>query len=209
VNPQAAAEATYQIGEVRRFRGELTGAEQSYLTAHRLGRDPQPGLALLRLAQGRSDAARSAVRAALAAESGDRLRRSRLLVAAVEIELAAGDIAAATAASDELAAIAATYASSGLVAAARQAAGAVLLAGGRPQEALPLLRDAGRRWREIDAPYLAARVGVLLARAYGWATRTPRRGRRTPLAPSSPNSAPPWTQRTWPHCAAGHSCPVA
>jgi DNA-binding NarL/FixJ family response regulator len=100
----------------------------AYRRAHQLGRDPQPGLALLRLAQGRVDAAAASIRAALAGETQDRLWRARLCAAQVEVALAAEDTAAARTAGDELAATAATYGSSGLEAASRQAGGAVLLA---------------------------------------------------------------------------------
>jgi DNA-binding NarL/FixJ family response regulator len=161
-----AAEGHYQLGELRRLRGDLAGAEDAYRLAHELGRDPQPGLALLRLAQGRAANAAASVRAALTAVAADRLARAWLCAAQVEIALAAGDVETAGRACDELTATASTYGSSGLEAAALQARGAVLLAGGRAEAALPTLRAACRRWRELDAPYDAARVRVLLARAY-------------------------------------------
>ena len=50
------AAGRYQIGEIRRLRGDLDGAEDAYRQGHQLGRDPEPGLALVRLAQGRADA---------------------------------------------------------------------------------------------------------------------------------------------------------
>lgn len=162
----AVAEGHYQVGEIRRLRGDLAGAEEAYQRAHRLGRDPQPGLALLGLAQGRVDAASASIRAALVAKAHDRLACSRLCVAQVEIALAAGDTETAGAACDELTEIAATYGSSGLEAAALHARGAVVLADGRPEEALPMLRAACQRWQELNAPYDAAGVRLLLARAY-------------------------------------------
>ena len=161
-----AAEGHYQLGEIRRLRGDLDGAEAAYREAHRLGRDPQPGLALLRLAQGRTAAAAASVRTALAAVVHDRLARARLCAAQVEIALAAGDPGTARGACDELERTASTYGSSGLEAAALQARGAVLLAGGRAEAALPTLRAACRRWQELDMPHDAARVRLLLARAY-------------------------------------------
>jgi DNA-binding NarL/FixJ family response regulator len=161
-----AAEGHYQLGELRRLRGDLAGAEAAYREAHRLGRDPQPGLALLRLAQGRAPAAAASVRAALAAVAHDRLARARLCAAQVEIALAAGQPEVAARACDELERTASTYGSSGLEAAALQARGAVLLAGGRAEAALPTLRAACRRWQQLDAPYDAARVRVALAGAY-------------------------------------------
>jgi DNA-binding CsgD family transcriptional regulator len=161
-----AAEGHYQVGELRRLRGDLAGAEAAYREAHRLGRDPQPGLALLRLAQGRAPAAAASVRAALAAVVHDRLARAWLCAAQVEIALAAGQPEVAARACEELERTASTYGSSGLESAALQARGAVLLAGGRAEAALPTLRAACRRWQELDAPYDAARVRVALAGAY-------------------------------------------
>jgi len=159
------AEGHYQIGEIKRLRGDLDGAEQAYQDGHRLGRDPVPGLALLRLAQGRADAAAVLIRSALTGV-GDRLARARLLVAQVEIAIALGDEATATAAADELDEIASIYGSSGLHAAARRSRGAVLLAAGHPEEALSTLRTACTGWNELEAPYDCAKVRVLLAQAY-------------------------------------------
>lgn len=161
-----AAEAAYTVAEIRRLRGDAAGAEQAYRMAHRLGRDPQPGLALLRVRQGRTQAAAASIRAALAAETGNRLARARLRAAQVEIALAAGDAAAARDASDELDRIAAAYGTAGLAATAALARGAVLLADGRPEESLGVLRTACRQWRELDAPYEVARVRQVLAEAY-------------------------------------------
>jgi DNA-binding NarL/FixJ family response regulator len=161
-----AAEGHYQLGELRRLRGDLSGAEEAYRQAHRLGRDPQPGLALLRLTQGRAATASASIRAALAAAGADRLGRARLCAAQVEIALAAGEPEVAGRACEELQQTASTYGSSGLEAAALQARGAVLAAGGRPEAALPTLRAACRRWQELDAPYDAAGVRLLLAGAY-------------------------------------------
>jgi DNA-binding NarL/FixJ family response regulator len=162
----AAAKAHYQVGEIRRLRGDAAGAEAAYQQAHRLGRDPQPGLALLRLAQGRIDAAAASIRTALLADH-DRLRRAGLRAAHVEIALASGRLDEAATACGELEAIAAQYGSSGLEVAARHARGALLLAEGRAADALPVLREACRTSTELAAPYDCARVRVLLARAYG------------------------------------------
>jgi DNA-binding NarL/FixJ family response regulator len=159
------AEGHYQIGEIKRLRGDLDGAEQAYQDGHRLGRDPEPGLALLRLAQGRPDAASTLIHSALTGV-GDRLARARLLVAQVEIAIALGDEATAAAAADELDEVASVYGSSGLQAAARRSRGAVLLATGNPEEALSTLRTACSRWNELEAPYDCAKVRVLLAQAY-------------------------------------------
>jgi DNA-binding NarL/FixJ family response regulator len=121
---------------------------------------------MLRLAQGRLDAASAAIRTALTAGGGNRLARAPLLAAQIEIALACDDVATAAAGSAELDEIAGVYRSVGFQASSRQARGAILLAQGRPAEALPVLRDACRRWLELDAPYDGARVRVLLARAY-------------------------------------------
>jgi DNA-binding NarL/FixJ family response regulator len=159
------AEGHYQIGEIKRLRGDLAGAEQAYQEGHKLGRDPQPGLALLRLAQGRADLASSLIRSALAGV-GDRLSRARLLAPQVEIAIAAGDEVTAAGAADELDEVAALYGSTGLQAAARRCRGAVLLATGSTEAALSMLRTACSGWTELEAPYDCAKVRVLLARAY-------------------------------------------
>jgi DNA-binding CsgD family transcriptional regulator len=160
-----AAGGQYEIGEIRRLRGDSAGAEEAFKRAHELGRDPQPGLALLRLAQGRIDLAVASMRAALDA-TADPLGRARLCVAHVEIALAAGDISAADTTTSELEQTAATYSSPGLQAAAKAARGAVLLAQGRAREALAELREACRRWQQLEAPYEAAKTRLLLADAH-------------------------------------------
>jgi DNA-binding CsgD family transcriptional regulator len=162
-----AAEGHYQVGEIRRLRGDLTAAGDAYQKAHERGRDPQPGLALLRLAEGRLQAASASIRSALIAQPGDPLGRSKLLSAQVEIAVAASDYDEAEAACAELEEIAALFGTSGLQAAAAHARGAFLLATGPSEEALPTLRRACGRWRELDAPYYAARACLLLAQAYG------------------------------------------
>jgi DNA-binding CsgD family transcriptional regulator len=159
------AAAWYETGEVRRLRGDLAGAVQAYRLAHEHGRDPQPGLALLRLAEGRVSDAAAAIRVALIATGGS-LARAPLCAAQVEIAVASGDLDVARGAWEELAATAAMHGSAGLQAMAATAAGTVALAEGRHDEALPVLRDACRRWRELEAPHAAARSCVLLARTY-------------------------------------------
>jgi ATP/maltotriose-dependent transcriptional regulator MalT len=160
------AEGQYQVGEVRRLRGDLRGAEEAYRQSHALGRDPQPGLALLRLAQDRIDEAHTAIQTALDAASKDEPRRAWLWGAAVEISLAARRLDLARVACDQLSAAAATFETSALSAAAEQARGAVLLREGRAREALPVLRSACLRWQRLGAPYETARVRTLLATAY-------------------------------------------
>ena len=165
----AAGAAAYQLAELHRLRGETAEAEEAYRLASRWGREPQPGLALLRLAQGQPATAQAAIHRALD-EAGDLPGRARLLPAAVEIALAAGDPAAARAAADELAEAARRLDAPVLLATAASAGGAVLLAEGDPRAALVDLRSAWAAWRELEAPYEAARtrVGIGLAcRALG------------------------------------------
>jgi DNA-binding NarL/FixJ family response regulator len=161
---RAAGEAAYRCGEVLRVRADLDGAERAFLDAGRDGREPQPGLALLRLAQGRTEAAAAAIAGALDAAAAP-AHRARLLPAAVEIALAAGDRDGARAACDELDAIARDNGRAMLLALAAHARGAVALAGGDARGAAVLLRDAARRWLDLDAPYEAARARLLVAEA--------------------------------------------
>jgi ATP/maltotriose-dependent transcriptional regulator MalT len=153
--------AFYQQAEVYRVLGDFTAADDAYRQASRWGLEPQPGLALLRLAQGRNDAAAAAIRRVLA-ETSERFRRGKLLPAQVEIMLAVGDRPAARDAADELTAISESYDTPTLRAAAGAAHGAVLLAEGDARAAVVALRGAWQMWRELDAPYEAARVRVLV-----------------------------------------------
>ena len=164
LNERDAAPAFYQQAELHRLRGEAQEAEAAYREASRWGWDPQPGLALLRLAQGRVDDAAAAMRRALAATT-DRITRTRLLPAHVEIALAAGDLGEARRASDELEEIARGFDADVLDAMAAHAAGAVALAAGDAEAALPHLRRSFETWQRLGAPYLAARVRVALASA--------------------------------------------
>ena len=159
-----AADAHYQRAEVHRLRGESEEAEVAYRQASDLGRSPQPGLSLLRLAQGQVDAAAAAVRRILA-ETTERVLRARLLGAAVEILLAAGDVRAARQAADELSGLAAAFDAPLLHAAAASAAGAVLLAEDNPRAACETLRRATDGWRALDVPYEVARARMLLGTA--------------------------------------------
>jgi DNA-binding CsgD family transcriptional regulator len=161
----AVADGHYAIGELLRRRGDAA-AEEAYLRAHEAGRDPQPGLALLRLAQGRMDAASASIDAALVACVGGRLERVRLLAAQVDIALAAGDVGLADSAAAEVAEIAAEFESDGLRAVSNRCRGAVSLAQGKPVLALGSLRLAFATWQELDVPYEVARTRALLAHAY-------------------------------------------
>jgi DNA-binding CsgD family transcriptional regulator len=156
--------AYYQKGELGRLLGDFEEAEHNYLLAARHGHDPMPGLALLQLARGSVDAAVVAVQRVLHERSGS-APRPVVLAAAVEISRAAGDVASAREAADELAAIAEKSTSTALQATAAQAAGSVLLLAGEVPAALAELRTAARTWQSLRMPYDAARTSVLLGLA--------------------------------------------
>jgi DNA-binding NarL/FixJ family response regulator len=165
VEPGIAAAAFLQLAEIRRRRGDLTGAEAAYARAHEFGEDPQPGLALLRLAQGKGPAARGAIAAALGSAGMARPHRVRLLAADVEIALAAGDVDEARTSADGLAAIASETGTPAFAAQASQAAGAVALVSGEVDEALARLREATTIWQDLRLPYEASHARVRLAQA--------------------------------------------
>lgn len=159
-----AGAAYYQQAEVHRLMGRMAAAEEAYREASRLGREPQPGLALLRLAQGEADAAEAALRRSLA-EIEEPFRRARLLPARIEVALAIEDVEGAKTACDELEEIADQWGAPVLRTLADQYRGAILLASGDPSSALPFLRRAWEAWRALEAPYRSARVRALLGRA--------------------------------------------
>jgi len=161
-DPPAAAH--YQAAEVHRLRGEFAKAEAAYRAASRQGANPQPGLALLRLAQGRGDAAAAAIRRATTATTGA-LPRSTLLPAHLEIALAVGDLDGARTAATEMEEIAAAFEAGVLTALAAQGRGQVRLAEGDAEAALVSLRRAWRIWQDLDAPHHAARIRVLIGLA--------------------------------------------
>jgi ATP/maltotriose-dependent transcriptional regulator MalT len=160
--PQGAAEASYGVGEVLRRRGDLSGAEQAYLRAQQLGWDPQPGMALLRLAQGRVDASAATLRSALASDMVDRFARARLLAAQVEVSIAARALDDARDAARELVMIAEELTSAAVHATASTALGALHLAEGEPAAALEHLRRALTGWRELALPYEEAKARLLI-----------------------------------------------
>jgi DNA-binding CsgD family transcriptional regulator len=163
-NVRSAGEAAYLRAEVHRLRGELAAASDAYREASRCGREPQPGLALLRLAQGDRPAAAGAIRRVVG-ETSDRLALMRLLPAHVEIMLAVGEVEEARDACARLEELSAGHESGMLGAMVAQARGAVDLAAGDAGAALLALRPALRVWQELEAPYEAARARVLLAQA--------------------------------------------
>ncbi|MBW3562605.1 MAG: LuxR C-terminal-related transcriptional regulator [Actinobacteria bacterium] len=157
--------ARYQQAELLRLQGDFPGAEEAYRLANEWGHAVQPGLALLRLAQGRVDDAESAIRRVVEESGEDRVVRSRVLAAFVEIVLAADDQDAAREATSELEELAADLDAPYLHAVAASARGAVMLADGDANGAREVLRDAWFVWRQLDAPYEAARVRLMMAEA--------------------------------------------
>jgi ATP/maltotriose-dependent transcriptional regulator MalT len=157
--------ARYQQAELLRLRGRFALAEESYRQASAWGHAPHPGLALLRLAEGRVDDAVAAIRREVDAAEDDRVRRARVLAAYVEIMLAVDDVVAASAGVDELESLAADFDSAYLDAVAAEGRGAVQLAAGDATQACVALRRAWRAWQALDAPYAAATVRLRMARA--------------------------------------------
>lgn len=154
--------AYYQLAEIQRLRGEFHHAEESYRRASAAGREPEPGMSLLRLAQGQVHVALVTIRRVLEQEQ-NLVDRSKVLPAYVEIALEANDLGAARVAADELSQIAATHLDAPyLHALASHASGAVLLAEGDTRAALIELRNAHSSWRNLDVPHQAARVRVLI-----------------------------------------------
>jgi DNA-binding CsgD family transcriptional regulator len=164
LNQRALARALYVQGDLHRLRGDFGAAERAYRAAAGHGEQPQPGLALLRLAQDSVGAAIAGIRRVLG-ESSQPLKRAALLPAYVEIALAAGEIDEAERASDELARISQIHESDALAAMSAYASGAVALARSDPAGALTELRRALQVWQELGAPYEVARAQVLIGLA--------------------------------------------
>ncbi|HEY6064620.1 MAG TPA: protein kinase [Thermoanaerobaculia bacterium] len=152
--------AYYMRGELHRLRGEFAEADEAFRQASRHARKPDPGLAQLRLAQGRVDAAAASIRR-VEEEAAEVKGRARILPAYVEILLSVGDVAAARKGAEELSEIAAALDSQLMRGMATEAKGAVLLAAGDPRGALAALKEAAGHFRDLDVPYEAARVHVL------------------------------------------------
>jgi DNA-binding CsgD family transcriptional regulator len=164
VNVAALGGACAIEGDLLRLSGDFDGAEASYKRANEFGRDPQPGLALMRLAQGRLDVADAMIRRVLG-ETEDPLSRARILCPCVEIVLAVGDAAAARAAADELRGISMELGTPLLRAHAARAQGAVLLVEGAYNAALVELRRAFNEFQALGVRYDAARTRLLVAEA--------------------------------------------
>lgn len=164
VDRLALGAGLYQQAEIHRLRGEFAQAEEAYRAASELGVEPQPGLALLRMVQGRTDAACAAIRRVTNATSG-RVRRAAFLPAYFEIMLACADLEEARRARDQLHEVARALGTDALHAVAALADGAMAIAEGQAHAALESLRFAFRLWERLDAPYEAARVRVLIGHA--------------------------------------------
>jgi class 3 adenylate cyclase len=157
--------ASYEVGEIRLQRGDLAGAEEAFERAHELGRSPQPGLALVRLAQRNTKGAASMIENALDDERVP-VARALLLGAQEEIALAGGDLDVARAAAAELSELERELSAPVVEALCASASGALALAEGDLSSACMTLRRASKRWMQIGVPYRAARARVLLAEAY-------------------------------------------
>jgi class 3 adenylate cyclase len=159
------ADGFYALGEIRFKLGDLDGAGEALRQAHALGRSPEPALALIRLSEGKAQAALTAIDAAVAEQTSDLWARARLLAAQVEIAVAAGDARTARLAADELAGFTATRGSPVLHGATHEARGRAFLAEGDAGAASDELRTAVRNWQDVGAPYEVAKARVALAAA--------------------------------------------
>ncbi|HJR45339.1 MAG TPA: adenylate/guanylate cyclase domain-containing protein [Actinomycetota bacterium] len=161
-NLEFAAFGFYEVGEIRLRMGDLEEAKNAFHQAHELGREPQPGLALLQLAEGNVTGALASIKRALDEPTLDRLGRCRLLTPLVTIALAAGDLELARSSAAEAETIAEEFQSTALRACAQLARGELQLAEGNAEEAVKSCRQSWRLWREADLPYEAARARMML-----------------------------------------------
>jgi class 3 adenylate cyclase len=161
-----AGEARYEIGEVRLRVGDLPGALDAFRQAHQLSREPEPGMSLLRLAQGDAAGAYTSIKRALVAAETHAITQARLLPAAIEIGLAAGDLDTVAKQVAELGQIADSFRTTALTATADYARGQLLLAQGDATTASASLRHAAELWHALGAPYEVARARTALGEAY-------------------------------------------
>jgi DNA-binding CsgD family transcriptional regulator len=164
IDPALAGPAFIQLAEVRHRMGDTAGAEEAYLRGEELGADPQPGLALLRASLGRASDALAELRRAAATERTP-ARRARLLCAIAEVGAALGDVEAATAAADELDAIAHTAAVDAISALASLARGVCRGAGNDAAGACADLAAAAEGFEALSLPYEAARARIAYGKA--------------------------------------------
>jgi class 3 adenylate cyclase/Flp pilus assembly protein TadD len=161
-----SGEAQYEIGEVRLRVGDLEGAREAFRQAHQLGREPEPGRSLLRLAWGDLPGAHASIKRALAEAERQAVRQARLLPVAVQIGLAAGDLESVAQYVSQLERIAGSFRTTAVTATAEHAAGLLRLAHGDTAAALTRLRRATELWHEIGAPYETAKTRAALGEAY-------------------------------------------
>lgn len=159
------AEALYEIGEIHLKRGDLTAAENWFVRAHKLGRDPQPGLAAVRLAQGRLDAAAAGLRLSLASTAEPAVQRARLLATQVDVAIAAKDLRTAQEAVEGLERVASRTATALLEATASAARASFHLAEGKVEETLVQARRAWSLWESLKSPYHAAKTRMIIGLA--------------------------------------------
>lgn len=159
----ALGNAAYRRGEILRLRGAFDKSDAEYRLAGEIGIDPQPGLALLRMAQGRREDAIAGIRRALET-AGDMPRKAALLPAGIEIFIACGDLDAAERLCGEMSDIARRFGTEILARVADQGHGSLALARGQFSDAVTALTRARRYWSEFGAPYLVARLRVDIAR---------------------------------------------
>ena len=164
-NPRIAGAAFYELGEVRLRLGELAQAEQAFREADEFGRTPEPGLSLLRLAQGNAKGAFASIRRAAGDTSLNLPAQARLLPAAVEIAVAAGEVDAAAGYAERLGSVASVYETSSLRASATFARGQVALARGDADQAFHEFRSARMTWDLTGATYDVARAREQLGKA--------------------------------------------
>jgi hypothetical protein len=164
-----------ELGTIRLRKGDVAGAEEAFVAAHRHAWTPHPGLALVRLAQGDVDAAASLIQDAIdhpfdipskeRPPFGD-LRLAPLLDAQAEIAAAASDAGTARRAADALRSIADTWESRSLDASAALASARTAVLDCDFEQAID---EAGRAvvgWTEMGAPFEAAVARVVLGEAH-------------------------------------------
>jgi class 3 adenylate cyclase len=161
-----SGEAQYEIGEVRLRVGDLAGAIQAFRQAHEFNREPEPGMSLIRLAQGDAAAANVSIKRALTAAKSQAFTKARLLPAAIEIGIAAADLDSVAEEAVELERIAGSFRTTAVTATAEQARGLLLVAQGDASTALPRLHHAVELWQEMHAPFEVARARTALGEAF-------------------------------------------
>jgi ATP/maltotriose-dependent transcriptional regulator MalT len=159
-----AGAAFYELAEIHRLRGDVAEASAAYAQASEHGQAPEPGFTLLQFAHGKRDLAATSIRRLLGERQGVGLRAD-VLLAAVEILTAVDDLATARVAADELARIRERLPAPAVRAMTAHAHGAVLLAAGELTASLTSLREAWMLWQELEVPYQAARVRLLIGSA--------------------------------------------